>query len=258
MSADATATATAERVAEARSFTHIAREIEGEIRNGALVCGQKLPTERELATRFGVSRGVVREAIKALEAMGLVESRQGSGIYVCDRLIASISRALTLSVQSDTASVLDLFVFREPLEVLAAECAAHNRTDADLAALAQWVAAGDRAAVADDYPAFRLADEAFHTAVSVASGNDYVRAVIGAVLHMRHIVVALTDPQFGSVHDGARTHAAIAAAIAARAPEAAGVAMRDDVHGYADALRAILAETRASADADTDEGRGAT
>ncbi len=128
MSADVIATAPANRVA-GRSSAHIACEIEGEIRSGRFVRGQKLPTERELAMRFGVSRGVVREAIKSLGAIGLVEARQGSGIYVCDRLIASISRALTLSVQSDTASVLDLFVFREPLEVLAAECAARNRTD---------------------------------------------------------------------------------------------------------------------------------
>ncbi len=254
MSADVIATVTNDRVG-GRSFAHIAREIEGEIRNGALMRGQKLPTERELAARFGVSRGVVREAIKSLAAIGLVEARQGSGIYVCDRLIASISRALTLSVQSDTASVLDLFVFREPLEVLAAECAARSRTETDLATLAYWVAAGDRAAADNDYPAFCIADEQFHTTVSVASGNAYVRAVIGAVLHMRHIVSALTDPRFGSVRDGARTHTAIAAAIAARAPEAAGAAMRADVRGYADALRAILAETDAAAE--SDEG-GAT
>ena len=64
-----------------RSYEQVVQQIQEGIRSGSLVPGQRLPTERELGESFGVSRAVVREALKVLAAMGLVESRQGSGNY---------------------------------------------------------------------------------------------------------------------------------------------------------------------------------
>jgi GntR family transcriptional regulator, transcriptional repressor for pyruvate dehydrogenase complex len=62
------------------SYEQLVDQIQTGIRTGTLERGQRLPAERELSELFGVSRGVVREAVKVLAAMGLVESRQGSGI----------------------------------------------------------------------------------------------------------------------------------------------------------------------------------
>ena len=70
-----------------RPYEQIVRQIQEAIRDNALSEGDRLPTERELAETFGVSRSVVREAIKVLSAQGLVESRQGSGLYVRNRPI---------------------------------------------------------------------------------------------------------------------------------------------------------------------------
>ena len=77
-----------------RPYEQIVRQIQAAIRDNALVEGDRLPTERELAETFGVSRSVVREAIKVLSAQGMVESRQGSGLYVRNRPIESVSRAI--------------------------------------------------------------------------------------------------------------------------------------------------------------------
>ena len=87
-----------------RSYEQVVQQIRGRIRSGMLVPGQRLPTERELADSFGVSRGVIREALKVLGSMGLVESRQGSGTYVCSNPVPSISRAMKaiLAITSTT------------------------------------------------------------------------------------------------------------------------------------------------------------
>ena len=74
-----------------RSYEHIVKQIVEGIHSGRLQRGQKLPTERDLGVSFGVSRSVVREALKVLMAQGLVESRQGSGVFVRNNPIPAIS-----------------------------------------------------------------------------------------------------------------------------------------------------------------------
>ncbi|MGH2557596.1 MAG: FadR/GntR family transcriptional regulator, partial [Thermomicrobiales bacterium] len=101
-----------------RSYEQVVEQIHDEIRSGALTAGQRLPTERELAESFGVSRGVVREALKVLASMGLVEARQGSGNYISANPVPSISRALILSATPDEQSMQALFEVREPMEIL--------------------------------------------------------------------------------------------------------------------------------------------
>ncbi len=115
-----------------RPYEQIVRQIQSAIRDDGLSEGDRLPTERELAETFGVSRSVVREAIKVLSAQGLVESRQGSGLFVRNRPIESVSRAIVLSVSPDLMSVERLFEFRKLLEVDAARlgrASGHARTD---------------------------------------------------------------------------------------------------------------------------------
>src|SRR5215207_9902345 len=118
-----------------RPYEQIVRQIQEAIRDNALTEGDRLPTERELAETFGVSRSVVREAIKVLSAQGLVESRQGSGLFVRNRPIESVSRAIVLSVSPDLMSVERLFEFRKLLEVDAARLAATRATPEQIAAL---------------------------------------------------------------------------------------------------------------------------
>lgn len=138
-----------------------------QIMDGALVRGQKLPTENQLCQAFGASRPVVREALMRLQADGLVVSRRGSGTYLARTPSPDVSRFVE---PSDFAAYLRTFEVRLALEAEAAGYAARRRTDDDLVAIrtamdnfAQAIEAG--------LPAQHL-DIAFHHAIAAATGND--------------------------------------------------------------------------------------
>ncbi|MER3438009.1 MAG: FadR family transcriptional regulator [Chloroflexota bacterium] len=223
-----------------RSYEQVVRQICDRIRAGELLPGQKLPTEQALSESFGVSRAVIREAIKVLVSLGMVESRQGSGTYVAANPIPSISRALTLSATPDEDSVLRLFEVREPLETTAARLAALRRADSQIGLLRQHAAATASAAAADDVVAFGAADHAFHRAVAEAAGNAYLAVIISAVRELQSDAVALIVRLAGSMAVAAEQHARIAEAIAGCQAEEAAQAMADHVRYSADAAREIL------------------
>ncbi len=211
-----------------RAHERIAAQIGEQIRDGSLVRGQKLPTEREMGERFGVGRGVIREAMRMLDAMGLVESRQGSGIYVRNNPIPSISRALTFSVTPEEQSVASLFEFRMVLEVAAAEQAALRRTDEQLKTIQRAATATWEAAPHYNEDVWHIADEQFHYIISDASGNPYLGVAIHAVRQMQADVTRLLREMRGSA-GAAEQHRAIAEAIAARCPDEAAAHMRTHI-----------------------------
>jgi GntR family transcriptional repressor for pyruvate dehydrogenase complex len=217
-----------EPVRQARPHERIAQEIGEQIRDGRLVRGQKLPTEREMGERFGVGRGMIREAMRMLDAMGLVESRQGSGIYVRNNPIPSISRALTLSVTPEEQSVASLFEFRMILESAAAGQAACRRTEEQARAIARAAAHTEEVAKLRDGEAWNVADTAFHHAISEASGNPYLMVAIDAVRQMHYGVLRLIADLPGSA-TAAEQHRGIAAAIVAGDPAEAAECMRAHV-----------------------------
>jgi DNA-binding FadR family transcriptional regulator len=222
---ESTATSGHDAERQRRPFERIAREIAEQIRAGQLVRGQKLPTEREMGEHFGVSRGVIREAVKMLDALGLVESRQGSGIYVRNNPIPSISRALTLSVTPEEQSIAALFEFRAILEENAAERAAMRRTEEHCRALDVAVIEGLAAARAGDAALWHVVDNRFHRAVADASGNPYLGVAIDAVREMQVGVIQLIR-ELGGSPPAAEHHRTIAAAIVAGDPAAAAAQMR--------------------------------
>lgn len=212
-----------------RSYEQIVRQIRDAIRDGRLAPGQKLPPERELGESFGVGRGVVREAIKVLAAMGLVEPRQGSGTFVRPEPIPSVERALVLSVQPEEHSLARLFEFRRRLEGLAAHAAARRRDDRQAETILAEAAATERAAETDDGDAFARFDGRFHAAVYAAADNPYLLVSLGAVREMQREVVHLFAGLPGSMAVAAGHHLRVAEAIAARAAEAAEAAMEEHV-----------------------------
>src|SRR5215203_3230724 len=139
-----------------RSYEQVVEQIQAGIRAGTLVPGQRLPTERELGESFQVSRAVVREALKVLAAMGLVETRQGSGNYVSANPVPSITRALTLSATPEEESLLALFELREPLEALAARLATERCTPRQVELIVAGAAQTRLAAEADDRDLFSV------------------------------------------------------------------------------------------------------
>jgi len=228
-----------------RSYEQVVDQIAAEIRSGRLSRGQRLPTERELGASFGVSRGVVREAVKVLGAMGLVEPRQGSGLYVRDDPLPSVTRAFTLSVAPEEESVAHLFELRRLLEANAARLAAARRTPEQGEEI---VAAAETTAVLGSSADFGDGDRRFHALVHAAAGNPYLALAAGAIRDMQHDVVALFAELPGSVLTAAEHHRRVAAAIVAADPDAAAAAMAEHIAYTADAVASALREGEPAAD----------
>ncbi len=153
-----------------RLAEQVAGALEAEIRAGRLAEGSKLPTEAALVQQFQVSRTVVREAISRLKSLGLVDARQGSGVYVRSPGIAPLDFEGVPAASLE--AVLQIVDVRRALEAEVAELAAQHRNAADvrairaaLQALADAVAAGRDGS--DE-------DVRFHRAIAQASGNPFL------------------------------------------------------------------------------------
>jgi GntR family transcriptional repressor for pyruvate dehydrogenase complex len=154
----------------------IAKEMEALIKDGVWSPGDMLPSERELAQRFGVSRGSVREALRLLEATGLVTIRQGEGARVSD---PSSSIGHLLAQRIDSPNIFHLFEFRLMLEPEVAALAAQRANSEHLQALKE-VTLYQRRAI-DDPHKFLFLDMQFHRLIAEASGNPILLEIISAL-----------------------------------------------------------------------------
>lgn len=150
--------------------------LEAQLEAGALRAGDRLPAERDLAAQLDVSRTAVREAIRILEALGILTQGTGSGREAGTILVPSPAEALTrfLRMHVLLASIGpdDVVHARIALERESARLAALHATPADLAAMAGHLAEMDRPDVSAE--AYGDADTAFHVALAQASGNPLV------------------------------------------------------------------------------------
>ena len=110
----------------------VIHQIEQLILRGILRPGERLPSERELSERLGVSRPSLRDALATLQADGLLETRPSAGVYVADVLGSAFSPALTQLFARHDDAVFDYLAFRRDMEGLAADRAARLATDTDL------------------------------------------------------------------------------------------------------------------------------
>ena len=113
----------------------VVRPIEGLILRGILRPGERLPSERELSERMGVSRPSLREALGDLQERGLLTSKAGAGVFVADVLGSAFAPALVTLFATHDEAVFDYISFRRDMEGLAAERAAHLGSDTDLAVI---------------------------------------------------------------------------------------------------------------------------
>lgn len=160
-----------EKIQPEKLSQSVVRQIELLILRGVLRPGERLPSERELSERFGVSRPSLREAISELQETGLLTSKANAGIFVADVLGSAFSPALTRLFASHDEAVFDYIAFRRDMEGLAAERAARLASDTDLEVVHQifrkMEAAHDKRDPSDEA---RL-DADFHLAIIEASHN---------------------------------------------------------------------------------------
>jgi GntR family transcriptional repressor for pyruvate dehydrogenase complex len=150
----------------ARLSDQVAKQLAAEIQQGRLLPGDKLPTEARLVTQFEVSRTVVREAVSRLKSLGLVDSRQGSGVFVSQKLSFAPLNFEARHAASQEA-VVQMVEVRRALEAEVAALAAQRRNAADIRAIAQAVQALNEAVQAGGNGVAE--DVKFHRAIAEAA-----------------------------------------------------------------------------------------
>ncbi|MBO9536517.1 FadR/GntR family transcriptional regulator [Herbaspirillum sp.] len=194
----------------------VARQLLDNIDGGAFPRGSKLPTEAVLAQEFGVSRTVVREAISRLKHEGVVEPRQGSGVFVTEQAGIKPLRIDYAEVSSPDA-VLQIVELRRAIEAEVAAQAAKRRTEADIEAIEAALARiGTDVAAGGDGVA---ADVAFHRALAQATRNPYFIKTLEFLSQYLEAATAVTRGNEARYEDFSRQvreeHEAIVEAIRA-------------------------------------------
>ncbi len=160
-----------EKVQAEKLSSAVVRQIEELILEGILRPGERLPAERELADRLGVSRPSLRVAISDLQEKGLLSSRAGAGIFVADVVGAAFSPALTLLFAEHDRALFDVISFRRDIEALAAERACRQGSDTDLSVVQAIYEKMERAHAKRDPSDEASLDAEFHLAIIEASHN---------------------------------------------------------------------------------------
>ncbi|MEV6038859.1 FCD domain-containing protein [Nonomuraea sp. NPDC052116] len=198
-----------------------------QITQGEWPVGTRLPGENALAKTLGVGRSTVREALRALAGAGLVQARQGSGVFVIATAIAEDWPA-----RLRRAAITDVYEVRMMVETQAARMAAQRRTEEDVAALEEALAARARAASQDD-AAFVDADIALHAAVVAAAGNPVLTDLFAEFAPaLREALIGLVEVLGLRAHDrnpGHDTHAELVAAVRDGDGEAAGAILQAEL-----------------------------
>jgi GntR family transcriptional regulator, transcriptional repressor for pyruvate dehydrogenase complex len=158
-------------IRHARSSEEVAHQIEALILNGVLRGGDRLPGERELAAETGVSRPIVREAIKSLEEAGIVVARHGEGTYVGDVIGTVFSPQVSRLLASHPRVTMDYLEYRREVESAAVRLAAARATDSDRKLLAGVVKRMEKAFAAGDFDAEAEADVEFHSLIGEIAHN---------------------------------------------------------------------------------------
>jgi GntR family transcriptional repressor for pyruvate dehydrogenase complex len=205
-------------------YRQISNNIQKWIFSGGLVPGDRLPSERDLCERFGVSRAVIREAVRALSARGLVKVLPGSGIFVKRITVEDLSSSLSHFLHFTNSTAKDLLDVRELLEVRIAELAAIRATKKDLVQMENALEMMENAG--DDINMHLAGDLAFHSALAQATQSEVFEGIINS------IVTYLFDVRLqGFLYDGPERgredHRKIFEAVRAKNPGAAKEAMRE-------------------------------
>jgi GntR family transcriptional regulator, transcriptional repressor for pyruvate dehydrogenase complex len=212
----------------------VTRRLEEALLDGSFPANAKLPSERELADRYGVSRNTVREAIQQLGARGLVHIRARSGVFVSDQLRTGAPSPWGQLIADSPARREDILEFRRVLEGATAYFAALRGTDEDIGRIRGALARLDQARREGDLSGESRIDVELHEAIAQASRNSMF-------LHLHSSVTMMMREHIIRNVDGMRElnqsvsqilllqHRTICDAICARRPEEARTAMQTHI-----------------------------
>jgi GntR family transcriptional repressor for pyruvate dehydrogenase complex len=215
----------------------IAERLLNLIRDQELRPGDRLPAERELARRLGVSRPVLREALRALALMKVVDIRQGTGTYVTSLEPRQLISHLDFAFSSDTVALAKVFEARRVVESGNVRFAAQRLSDSDLDRLAALL--GELRDSLDDPQRFSELDIAFHDAICAAADNFMLAQFMTIIDTLGRVSRQRTGGRRGVREVAADDHGRILEALHAHDPDSAERAMRAHLDHVEAALVAI-------------------
>jgi GntR family transcriptional regulator, transcriptional repressor for pyruvate dehydrogenase complex len=210
----------------------ICRKMVGELIRGSWAEGEKIPAERDLSQRLGVGRASLREALKALEIMGMIETRLGDGTYVCKRS-EFFSRPLLWAIASSSAAdARELVEARTVIEVELAGLAAEHASAENLKEIADHL---DRMVKSKKNPReFVQADVSFHLAIGRAAANGILMNALHLIRNLMHQWILKAVDSRGVADKACAQHRRLLAAIKDKDRTAARKEMRRHLRDMAE------------------------
>ena len=204
--------------------SQVFKQLKQNIVNGTWTSGEKIPSENELVQMLGVSRISVREALKQLVSLGLVETRQGEGSFVKHLHADSYMNELLPLMVLNRENIIELIKYREIIEVGTVALAVERAEESDIRALEENLLSHEK--FQDDRERAAQLDLDFHLLVAKASKNPFVIKANSLMKDVFHVVMTKTVKAMGSSH-GLYFHKKLIAAIKARDKESAVSTMRE-------------------------------
>jgi GntR family transcriptional regulator, transcriptional repressor for pyruvate dehydrogenase complex len=212
-----------EAIRRNKVYEEVAKQIERLILT-KLQPGDKLPSERELAEMLGVSRSSIRDAIRSLELLGLVEPRQGAGTVVREISADSVVNPLATLLTRQRQSVTELLDFRKMLEPPLAARAATHATAEEIREMEEILRRQDEKLGRGEIPVEE--DSEFHYSVAMAAENSVVLKVLDVLMDLLRETRERSLQVEGRPQKSLAGHRRILSAIKRRDPAAAEAAMR--------------------------------
>jgi GntR family transcriptional repressor for pyruvate dehydrogenase complex len=209
--------------------------------SGAIAAGDRLPAERQLAAQLGVGRSAVREALAALELLGIVSVRPGSGTYLKGSVSELLPQTLSWGLWLGEPKTVELIEVRELLEVQVARLAADQATDEQRAAIRGTL--DTMREHREDFAVFVEADMRFHQVIAEAAGNSLLTDLLTTVRSLIRVWVERAVSDVEHTNLTLREHTAIAEAIDVRDANAAVVAMEQHMRSAGQRLLSSLVDS---------------
>ena len=209
-------------------YEDVAERMIERIHAGELHPGDRLPSERALTEEYGVSRTVIREALRSLEMMGCVESRVGEGTFIKAPELSNIVNPFSMVVQNNLKMGSELIEARLILETEVVALAARRRTQAQIDALEATITE-----MREDIESGGMgveADEHFHRILSEAAGNEALRTMLSMCADMLSRTRPITQSVKGVPEMTLRDHAAILEAVRMQEEHTAKRLMRNHLN----------------------------
>lgn len=211
------------KIARSTLTSDIYAQLVAHLINGIWSEGQRIPPERELGVQLGVGRTSLREALKALEIMGMIETRLGDGTYVCHRS-EFLSRPLLWAIMgSDSSDASELIEARRFIETELVTLASSRATAEDVKVIGGYM--DEMELHLSDTVAFQDADINFHLAVAKAAHNRILQNALHLIRNLMQQWIGRALTGAGVPEAALEQHKEIFLAIAKRNPERARAAM---------------------------------